>query len=93
MRQGTSHPSAIATRAPSRPSAQLPDGFDAWLLDCMPISDCDVCAANWRQLVACKQSGDITQAARHATEIRDHSSGVHTPTAHRTGRGSNAEPK
>ncbi len=28
-----------------------------------------------------KQSGDITQAARHAAEIRDHASGVHvSPT-------------
>ncbi|EST27601.1 hypothetical protein M878_24455 [Streptomyces roseochromogenus subsp. oscitans DS 12.976] len=36
-----------------------------------------MCAANWRQLAACKQSGDVTQAARHATEIRDHTSGVH----------------
>ncbi|MEU6508606.1 hypothetical protein [Streptomyces sp. NPDC046942] len=55
----------------------LPSGFDAWLLDCAPATGCDACAANWRQLVACKQAGDITQATRHATEIRDHSSGVH----------------
>ncbi|MDV9169751.1 hypothetical protein R6V09_06325 [Streptomyces sp. W16] len=66
MREGTAHP-----------SAQLPNGFDAWLLDCTPTPNCDICAANWRQLTTCKQSGDITQAARHATEIRDHASGVH----------------
>ena len=77
MRQGTAHPSATAVRGPSKPSAQLPRGFDAWLLDCMPVPACDVCAANWQQLAACKQSGDITQATRHATEIRDHASGVH----------------
>ncbi|MFF1282276.1 hypothetical protein ACFVY4_16155 [Streptomyces sp. NPDC058299] len=58
-------------------SADLPHGFDAWLLDCVPAVDCDVCAANWRQLVVRKQAGDITRAARHATEIRDHPSGVH----------------
>ncbi|MBK6017763.1 hypothetical protein [Streptomyces sp. MBT53] len=59
------------------PLAQLPAGFDTWLLDCAPAPNCVVCATNWRQLTACKQSGDITQAARHATEIRDHASGVH----------------
>ncbi|MEU0049436.1 hypothetical protein [Streptomyces sp. NPDC006309] len=63
--------------AQRKPPAQLPVGFDAWLLDCVPAVDCDVCAANWRQLVVRKQAGDITRAARHATEIRDHPSGVH----------------
>ncbi len=77
MRQGTAHPSATAVRNPSKPSAQLPNCFDAWLLDCAPAPDCKVCAANWRQLLACKQAGDLVRAARHATEIRDHSSGVH----------------
>ncbi|MCX4881554.1 MULTISPECIES: hypothetical protein [unclassified Streptomyces] len=60
-----------------RQETRLPDGFDAWLLDCAPVADCDVCAANWRRLTSREQSGDITQAARHATEIRDHASGVH----------------
>lgn len=55
----------------------LPTGFDAWLLDCTPVPGCDVCAANWGQLVVRKRSGDVTRAARHATEIRDHASGVH----------------
>ncbi len=64
-------------RQEQKHSVQLPSGFDAWLLDCVPAAGCDVCAANWRQLLTCKQSGDVAQAARHATEIRDHSSGVH----------------
>ncbi|MEU8971759.1 hypothetical protein AB0D11_21240 [Streptomyces monashensis] len=54
-----------------------PSNFGAWLLDCTPAPGCDVCAANWRRLAACRQSGDIAQAARHATEIRDHPLGVH----------------
>ncbi len=58
-------------------ATQLPSGFDTWLLDCAPATGCDVCAANWQQLDACKQSGDMPQARRHATEIRDHASGVH----------------
>lgn len=67
--------------AEQQPSAQLPAHFDAWLLDCAPAPNCAVCAANWRQLTIRKESGDITQAARHATEIRDHASGVHaSPT-------------
>ncbi len=64
-------------RPEQQPFPQLPTHFDAWLLDCAPLPDCDVCGANWRQLTSCKQSGDITQAMRHATEIRDHASGVH----------------
>lgn len=56
-------------------TTQLPSGFDTWLLDCAPTG-CDVCAANWRQLLACKHDG-MPQARRHATEIRDHTSGVH----------------
>ncbi|MFI6546425.1 hypothetical protein ACIBO9_24570 [Streptomyces prunicolor] len=74
----TTMPSAGAEQ---QPSAQLPAHFDAWLLDCVPVPNCDVCEANWRQLTTRKQSGDIPQAARHATEIRDHASGVHaSPT-------------
>jgi hypothetical protein len=34
-----------------------------------------VCAANWKQLAAAKSKGEITKAARHATEIRDHAGG------------------
>ncbi|MFF5473056.1 hypothetical protein [Streptomyces achromogenes] len=63
--------------AQPRSPAPLPPGFDAWLLDCAPAAGCDVCGANWRQLLACKRDGNITQAMRHATEIRDHPSGVH----------------
>ncbi|MER5212989.1 hypothetical protein ABT063_21035 [Streptomyces sp. NPDC002838] len=47
------------------------------MLDCAPAPGCKVCAANWKQLNAAKNKGDITKAARHATEIRDHASGVH----------------
>ncbi|MEU9186952.1 hypothetical protein AB0D14_20860 [Streptomyces sp. NPDC048484] len=78
MRQGTAHPSAGEGRDRSTPSPQLPGNFEAWLLDCAPAPDCDVCGANWRQIIACEQRGDITRAARHATEIRDHPSGVHS---------------
>lgn len=59
------------------PPIDLPVGFNAWLLDCAPVQDCDICQANWRQLNAAKDDGNITQAARHATEIRDHASGSH----------------
>ncbi|MER6381495.1 hypothetical protein ACWDBD_04195 [Streptomyces sp. NPDC001118] len=77
MRQGTAQPPAGKEPDQRKRSAQLPSGYDVWLLDCVPATGCDVCAANWRQLAACKQSGDVAQAARHATEIRDHTSGVH----------------
>lgn len=62
--------------AQDRPN-DLPAGFDAWLLDCVPVPGCKVCTANWQQLNAYRKFGDITRAARHATEIRDHASGVH----------------
>ncbi|MER6709763.1 hypothetical protein ABZZ16_03195 [Streptomyces sp. NPDC006386] len=57
---------------------ELPVGFNAWLLDCAPVANCKVCAANWKQLNAAKRKDDITQAAKHATEIRDHASGAHS---------------
>ncbi|MER5226069.1 hypothetical protein [Streptomyces flaveus] len=60
------------------PPIDLPVGFNAWLLDCAPAPNCDVCAANWKQLNAAKNKGDIGHAARHATEIREHASGVHS---------------
>lgn len=59
------------------PAVVLPIGFHAWLLDCIPTPRCDVCAANWKQLNVAKGRGDINQAARHATEIRDHAGGAH----------------
>ncbi|MFF8403838.1 hypothetical protein ACF06P_19705 [Streptomyces sp. NPDC015684] len=55
----------------------LPVGFNAWLLDCAPSPDCKVCAANWKQLTAAKDNGNITQAAKHADEIRSHAAGTH----------------
>lgn len=56
---------------------ELPVGFNAWLLDCAPVEDCATCQTNWKQLNACKKAGEITQAAKHATEIRDHAGGGH----------------
>lgn len=58
-------------------SVVLPTGFNAWLLDCAPVGGCKVCAANFKQLKECEARDDITQAGRHATEIRDHASGAH----------------
>jgi hypothetical protein len=60
------------------PPVELPVGFEAWLLDCLPVPGCKVCAANWKHLKAAKDDGDITKASRHATEIRDHAGGVHS---------------
>ncbi|MGC9539523.1 hypothetical protein [Streptomyces sp. UG1] len=68
---------ATRHKTTQEPPVELPVGLHAWLLDCVPAPDCKVCTANWRQLNAAKQKGDITQAARHATEIRDHSGGGH----------------
>lgn len=62
---------------PDRVAVVLPIGFNAWLLDCAPAPDCKVCAANWRQLVEHRDQGRVYEAAKHATEIRDHQSGVH----------------
>lgn len=59
------------------PPITLPAEFNAWLLDCCPVQGCKVCAANYKQLKICEGRGDITQAARHATEIRDHAGGKH----------------
>lgn len=67
---------AGTTRGRQERPLDLPLGFgDAWLLDCAPIRDCKICQANWKQLKAAKDKGDIAKAARHATEIRDHSGG------------------
>ncbi|MFC8275378.1 hypothetical protein ACFUJR_23150 [Streptomyces sp. NPDC057271] len=55
----------------------LPVGFNAWLLDCAPVRDCKRCQHEWQRLNAAKELGSITQAAKHATNIRDHASGAH----------------
>ncbi|MDO0937394.1 hypothetical protein QQY66_38820 [Streptomyces sp. DG2A-72] len=68
---------ATRPKTTQEPPVVLPVGLNAWLLDCVPVPGCKVCAANWRQLNAAKHKGDITQAAKHATEVRDHASGVH----------------
>ncbi len=51
---------------------------EEWLLDCTPAAGCRVCAANWKQLEAARDAGNIDQAARHASEIRDHRGGGHS---------------
>jgi hypothetical protein len=53
----------------------LPVGFNAWLLDCAPAPGCAVCATEWRNLKAVEAEGDVGQAAKHATRIRDHAGG------------------
>jgi hypothetical protein len=68
---------ATKQKTTQEPPIVLPVGLEAWLLDCVPAPDCKVCAANWRLLGAAKDDGNIAQAARHATLIRDHASGVH----------------
>lgn len=68
---------ATSHKTTQEPPVELPVGFNAWLLDCAPAPNCNVCAANWKQLTAAKNMGDVTKAAKHATEIRDHASGVH----------------
>lgn len=68
---------ATKHRTTQEPPVVLPVGLDAWLLDCAPAPGCKVCAASWRLLSAARDDGNITQAARHATLIRDHASGVH----------------
>lgn len=55
----------------------LPVGFYAWLLDCAPVRDCERCQSEWQRLNEAKELGDITQASKHATDIRDHAGGGH----------------
>ncbi|MFI9118690.1 hypothetical protein ACIGW0_04650 [Streptomyces bikiniensis] len=57
------------------PPIDLPVGFNAWLLDCAPVPGCGTCQTEWQSLKAAKRAGDIGQAAKHATQIRDHSGG------------------
>ncbi|MDI3386352.1 hypothetical protein QIS99_09005 [Streptomyces sp. B-S-A8] len=59
------------------PVIELPIGFEAWLLDCVPVPLCGVCAANHNQMTEAREKGDIRIAARHASEIRSHASGAH----------------
>jgi hypothetical protein len=68
---------ATKHKTTQEPPVELPVGLNAWLLDCVPAPGCKVCATNWSQLSAAKDDGNIAQAARHATLIRDHASGVH----------------
>ncbi len=55
----------------------LPVGLTAWLLDCAPVRDCETCQSEWQRLRAAKDRGDITQASKHASRVRDHAGGGH----------------
>lgn len=66
---------ATKHKTTQEPPVVLPTGLHAWLLYCVPAPGCEVCTAAWRRLKTAKDDGDITQAARHATEIRDHAGG------------------
>ncbi|WP_149826121.1 hypothetical protein [Streptomyces tailanensis] len=68
---------ATKHKTTQEPPIGLPVGLNAWLLDCAPVRDCKTCQAEWRHLNAAKERDDITQAAKHATKIRDHASGTH----------------
>ncbi|MFF5965386.1 hypothetical protein ACFY64_16925 [Streptomyces collinus] len=70
----------MATRhkTTQEPPVELPVGFNAWLLDCVPVADCATCQSEWRKLNACKKAGKIALAARHATAVRDHAGGGHS---------------
>ncbi|MEU8520875.1 hypothetical protein [Streptomyces sp. NPDC048577] len=59
------------------PPVVLPVGFNAWLLDCAPVSGCGTCQAEWRSLTIAKEAGDIDQAAKHAAKVREHAAGRH----------------
>lgn len=60
-----------------RPPFAIPEGYDAWLLDCAPVSGCSTCQYNWTEMNILKEEHRITQAARYATRVRDHASGAH----------------
>ncbi|MBQ0825770.1 hypothetical protein [Streptomyces tagetis] len=57
------------------PPIDLPVGLNARLLDRTPAPGCEACAAEWRSLKAAETAGNIGQAAKHATAVRDHAGG------------------
>ncbi|WP_055534382.1 hypothetical protein [Streptomyces graminilatus] len=57
---------------------ELPTGLNAWLLDCAPVRDCATCQSEYQLRNAAEKRGDITQAAKHATSVRDHAGGAHS---------------
>jgi hypothetical protein len=65
------------SKTTQEPPVVLPIGYTAWLLDCAPVRDCERCQSEWQRLNKARDNDDVTQAARHATQIRDHASGVH----------------
>jgi hypothetical protein len=68
---------ATKHKTTQEPPVELPTGLNAWLLDCAPAPGCKTCQTNWRLLKAAREVGDIVQAARHATLVRDHAGGGH----------------
>ncbi|MFJ5973998.1 hypothetical protein [Streptomyces sp. NPDC093060] len=68
----------IQQTCPDPRPVDLPIGFNAWLLDCAPVADCETCQSEWRRLNAARELRDITQAAKHATNIRDHAPDGHS---------------
>ncbi|MFQ6145442.1 hypothetical protein ACLMNJ_20545 [Streptomyces seoulensis] len=56
---------------------ELPVGLRAWLLECAPAADCETCRSEAQRLEAADERGDVAQAARHAANIRRHTSGDH----------------
>ncbi|MGW0862352.1 hypothetical protein [Streptomyces sp. NPDC002611] len=69
---------ATRHKTTQEPPIELPIGLNAWLLDCAPVQDCTTCQTQWRHLNAASRLGDIAQAARHATAVRDHAGGAHS---------------
>ncbi len=66
---------ATSHKTTQEPPIDLPVGFNAWLLDCAPVANCAPCQSEWRSLNAAKKRGDITQASKHASKVRDHGGG------------------
>lgn len=59
------------------PPVVLPVGFNAWLLECVPVPGCATCQTERRCLTIAKEAGDIDQAAKHAAKVREHAAGGH----------------
>ncbi|MDT9694734.1 hypothetical protein [Streptomyces sp. P17] len=68
---------ATKHKTTQEPPVVLPVGLTEWLLDCAPVRDCATCQSEWQRLNEAKELGDITQAAKHATRVRDHAGDGH----------------
>ncbi|MGW0845555.1 hypothetical protein ACWD26_36560 [Streptomyces sp. NPDC002787] len=69
---------ATKPKTTQEPPVELPIGLNAWLLDCVPVADCETCQCEWRKLNGWKRRGDIAQAARAASNVRGHAGGGHS---------------